>query len=72
MQKSSAKIGNANRKSLLLDHEKKKLVYNAVTKSHSTYFPLKWLFSSQGYNKFISRIHKNSLRSVYYDASSTI
>ena len=64
-KKAVQKLGVLNKISLLLDHEKKKLVYNAVTKSHLSYCPLIWLFNSQGSNKFISRIHKRSLSSTF-------
>ena len=60
-----------NRISLLLDPEKKKLVFNAVIKSHFSYCPLIWMFSSQRSNNLNNRIHERSLRVVYDDTSST-
>ena len=60
-----------NRISLLLDPEKKRLVFHTVIKSHFSYCPLTWMFSSRRSNNLINRIHERSLRTVYNDTSST-
>ena len=71
MQKSRQKLGVLNRISSLLDPEKKRLVFNAVIKSHFNYCPLIWMFSSRRSNNLINRIHERSLRTVYNDTIST-
>ena len=45
-KKAAQKLGVLNRISSLLDPEKKKLIFNAVIKSHFSYCPLIWMFSS--------------------------
>ena len=40
-------------------------------KSHFSYCPLTWMFSSRGSNNLINRIHKRSLKTVYNDTRST-
>ena len=60
-----------SRISSLLDPEKKRLVFNAVIKSHFSYCPLIWMFSSRRSNNLTYRIHDRSLRTVYNDTSST-
>ena len=42
--------------------EKKKLVFNAIIKSHFSYCRLIWTFSSQRYNNLINQIHEICLR----------
>ena len=69
-KKAAQKLGVLNRISSLLDPEKKKLLFNAVIKSHFSYCPLIWMFSSRRSNNLINRIHERSLRTVY-DTSST-
>ena len=56
-KKTAQKLRVLNRISLLLDPEKKKLVFNAVIKSHFNYCPLIWMFSSRRSNNLINRIH---------------
>ena len=46
-KKAAQKLGVLNKISLLSDHEKKRLVFNAVIKSHFNYCPLIWMFSSR-------------------------
>ena len=70
-KKAAQKLGVLNRISSLLDPEKKRLVFNAVIKSHFSYCPLIWMFSSRRSNNLINRIHERSLRTVYNDTSST-
>ena len=70
-KKAGQKLGVLNRISSLLDPEKKKLVFNAVIKSHFSYCPLIWMFSSRRSNNLINLIHERSLRKVYNDTSST-
>ena len=70
-KKAAQKLGVLNRISSLLDPEKKRLVFNAVIKSHFNYCPLIWMFSSRRSNNLINRIHERSLRTVYNDTSST-
>ena len=70
-KKAAQKLGVLNRISSLLDPEKEKLVFNAVIKSHFSYCPLIWMFSSRRSNNLINRIHERSLRTVYNDTSST-
>ena len=70
-KKAAQKFGVLNRISPLLDPEKKKFVFNAVIKSHFSYCPLIWVFSSRRSNNLINRIHERSLRTVYNDTSST-
>ena len=70
-KKAAQKLGVLNRMSSLLDSEKKKLVFNAVIKSHFSYCPLIWMFSSRRSNNLINRIHERSLTTVYDDTSST-
>ena len=53
-KKAAQKLGVLNRISSLLDPEKKKLVFNAVMKSHFSYCPLIWLFSSRRANNLIN------------------
>ena len=68
-KKAAQKLGVQNRISSLLDPEKKRLVFNAVTKSQFNYCPL--MFSSRRYNNLINRIHERSLRTIYNDTYST-
>ena len=63
-KKAAQKLGVLNRISSLLDPEKKKLVFNAVIKSHFSYCPLTWMFSSRRSNNLINRIHERSLITV--------
>ena len=70
-KKAAEKLGVLNRISSLLDPEKKRLVFNAVIKSHFSYCPLIWMFSSRRSYNFKNRIHERSLRTVYNDTSST-
>ena len=70
-KKAAQKLGVLNRIPSLLDTEKKKLVFNAVIKSHFSYCPLIWMFSSRTSNNLINRIPERSLRTVYNDTSST-
>ena len=69
--KAAQKLGALNRISSLLDPEKKKLVFNAVIKSHCSYCPLIWVFNSHKSNNMIYQIHEKFLRTVYNDTSST-
>ena len=69
-KKAAQKLGVLNRISLLLDPEKK-LVLNAVIKSHFSDCPLIWIFSSRSSNNLINRIHERPVRIVYNDTSST-
>ena len=66
-KKAAQKLGVLNIISSLLDLEKKKLVFNAVIKSHFSYSPLIWRFSSRRSNNLINRIQERSLRTVYND-----
>ena len=68
-KKAAQKFGVLNRISSLLDPGKKKLVFNAVIKSHFSYCPLIWMFSSRRSNNLINRIHERSLRTVYNDST---
>ena len=70
-EKAAQKFGVLNIMPSLLDPEKKKLVFNAVIKSHFNCCPLIWMFSSQRSNNLINRIHEKSLRTVSNDTSST-
>ena len=70
-KKAAQKLGVLNRISSLLDPEKKRLVFNAVIKSHLNYCPLIKMFSSRKSNNLINRTHERSLRTVYSDTSST-
>ena len=71
-KKAAQKLRELNRISPLLDPEKKRLVFNAVIKSHFNFCPLIWIFSSRRSNNLINRIHERSLRTVYNDTSSTL
>ena len=53
-KKAAQKLGVLNRVSSLLDPEKKKLVFNAAIKSHFSYSPLIWMFSSRRSNNMIN------------------
>ena len=66
-KKAAQKLGVLNRTFSLFPS----LLFNAVTKSHFSYFPLIWMFSSQRSNNLINQIHQRSLRTVYNDTSST-
>ena len=70
-KKATQKLGVLNRISLLLEPEKKKIVFNAVIKSHFSYCPLIWMFSSRRCNNLINRIPERSQRTVYNDKTST-
>ena len=70
-KKAAQKLGLLNRLSSLLNTRKKKLVLNAVIKSHFSYCSLIWIFSSRRSNNLINRIQERSLRTVYDDTSST-
>ena len=70
-KKEAQKLGVLNRISSLLDPEKKKLVFNAVIKSHYSYYLLIWTFSSRRSNNIINRTHERSLKTVYNNTSST-
>ena len=70
-KKAVQKLRMLNRISSLLDPEKKKLVFNAVIKSHFSYCLLMWMFISQRSNNLINRIREKSLGTVYSDTSST-
>ena len=69
-KKAAWNLGVLHRISLLLDPEKKKLVFNAVIKAHFSCYPSIWMFSSGRSNNLINWIHKRSLRTVYNDTSS--
>ena len=69
-KKAAQKLEVLNRISSSLDPEKK-LVFNAVIKSHFSYCPLILMFSSRRSYNFKNRIHERSLRKVYNDTSST-
>ena len=71
VKKQRQKVGELNRISSLLDPEKKRLVFNAVIKSHFSYCPLILMFSSRRSNNLINRIHERSPRTVYNNARST-
>ena len=70
-KKTAPKLGVLNRISSLLYSEKKRLVFNAVIKSHFNYCPLIWMFSSRRSNNLINRTGERSLRTVYNDTSRT-
>ena len=70
-KKVAQKLGVLNRISSLLDADKKKLVFNAVIKSHFSNCPLIWMFNSRRSYNMINRIHERSLRTAYNDTSST-
>ena len=63
-KKAAQKLGALNRISSLSDPEKKELVFNAVIKSHFSYYPLIWMFSCRRSNNLINRIHERSLTTV--------
>ena len=69
-KKAAQKLEVLNRISSSLDPEKK-LVFNAVIKSHFSYCPLILMFSSRRSNNLINRIHERSPRTVYNNARST-
>ena len=60
-KKEAIKLGVLNRISSLLDPEKKKRVFNAVIKSHFSYCPLIWMFSSRRSNNFYNVIEVSVL-----------
>ena len=64
-KKVAQKLGVLKRISSLLDADKKKLVFNAVIKSHFNYCPLIWMFNSRRSYNMINRIHERSLRTAY-------
>ena len=68
-KKVAQKLGKLNKKSSLLDPEKKALVFNAVIKSHFSDCPLIWMFSSRRSNNLINRIHERPLRTVSNDTT---
>ena len=70
-KKAAQILGVLNRIFSLLDTEKKKLVSNAVIKSHFSYCPLIWIFSSRRSNDLINQNHERSPRTFYNDTSST-
>ena len=70
-KKAAQKLGVLNRISSLLDPEKKKLIFNAVLKSHFRYCRLIWMFSSGRSTNAINRTHERSLKAVYNDTSNT-
>ena len=70
-KKAAQKLGVLNKIFSLLDPEKKRLLFNAVIKSHFNCCPLIWMFSSRRSNNLINRIHERSLSTVYNDRSST-
>ena len=70
-KKAAQKLGVLNRIPSLLDPEKKNILFNAVIKSHFSYCPLIWMFSSRRSNNLINRIDERSLRTVCNDTSST-
>ena len=59
---AAQKLGVLNRISSLLGPEKKKLVFNAAIKSHSSYCKLIWMFSSRRSNNLVNRIQERSLK----------
>ena len=68
-KKAAQKLRVLNRISSLLDPEKKKLVFNAVIKSHFSYCQLIWRFSSWRTNNLMNQILERSLRTVYNDTT---
>ena len=70
-KKAAQKLGVLNRISSLLDPEKKKLVFNAVVKSHFRYCWLIWMFSSGISANGINQTYERSLKTVYNDTSNT-
>ena len=50
--------------------KRNKLVFNAVIKSHFSYCPLIWMYSSQRSNNLINRIPERSPKTLYNDKSS--
>ena len=49
------------------DPEKKKLISNAVIKSHFSYCLVISTFSFRNFNKVMNGIHRKSLSTVYHD-----
>ena len=63
-KKAAQKLEVLDRISSVFDPEKKKLVFNAVIKSHFSYCPLIWMFSSRRSNNLINRIHERSVAHI--------
>ena len=47
------------------------MFFKTFIESQFNYCPLIWMLHSQTMNDKINRLHKRSLRTVYYDESST-
>ena len=70
-EKAVQKLGVLNRLTSFLDPGIKNFVFKAVIKSHFSYCPFMWMFSSQKFINLINRIYKMSLRTVLNDTGST-
>ena len=55
----------------LNDSEKKKLIFNTITKTQFSYCPLVWMFCSRQTNSIVNKLHERALRSVIKDHVST-
>ena len=51
--------------------KKRRMFFKTFIESQFNYCPLIWMLHSQTMNDKINRLHKRSLRTVYYDESST-
>ena len=70
-KKAAQKLKVINSISSLLDPEKKKLAFNAVTKSCFSYSWPIWMFNFQRSNNLINWICERSLKTVYNHTGST-
>ena len=69
--KDSQKLGALQRFSNLLDAQKKNLLFNSITKSQFSYFPLVCMLCSRRSNSLVNSIHERALRIVSNDHDSS-
>ena len=69
--KESQKLGALQRFSNLLDAQKKNLLFNSITKSQFSYFPLVCMLCSRRSNSLVNSIHERALKIVSNDHDSS-
>ena len=70
-KKSGQKLNAISRISTFLNKDQKRIRFNAMMKSQSSYCPLIWMFYSRQSNNLISKVHERSLNLITNDENSS-
>ena len=70
-KKSGQKLHALSRTSTFLNKDQKRIIFNAMMKSQSSYCPLIWMFYSWQSNSLINKVHERLLSLITNDENSS-